>query len=81
MGRWPADGADAMSAAPIYVVVASSGGAQRGDNLDGGPIVMETEVDGATLQQAQHRAATLERRFGACRVGRVVFEDEPGFAS
>ena len=68
-----------MSAAPIFVVVASTGGAPRGDNPRGGPIVMETEADGATLAQAQHRAAMLERRFGACRVGRVVFEGEPGF--
>ena len=68
-----------MNAAPIYVVVASTGGAPRQENPAGGPIVMETDVDGATLVQAQHRAAMLESRFGACRVGRVVFEDEPGF--
>ena len=66
--------------APIYVV-ASTGGAPRGDNTSGGPIVMETEVDGATLAQATHRAATLERRFGACRVARLVFEDHPAFGS
>lgn len=69
-----------MSAAPIYVVVTTKGGCPRGDNLDGGPIVMESEVEGATLEHAQHRAGTLERRFGPCRVGRVVFEDHPAFA-
>lgn len=70
-----------MSAAPIYVVVASTGGAPREGNPAGGPIVMETDVDGATLEQAQHRASMLERRFGACRVARLVFEDEPGFSA
>lgn len=74
-----------MSAAPIYVVVASTGGQGFSSGRDGspkhpgGPIVMETDVDGATLQAANYRAAALERQFGACRVGRVVFEGEPGF--
>lgn len=68
-----------MSAAPIYVVVASTGGHPRIDNLRGGPIVMETEVEGATLEQANHRAAQLEPRFGACSVARLVFPGEPGF--
>lgn len=68
-----------MSAAPIFVVVMSTGGATRPGHPKGGPIVMETEVDGATLEQANHWAAQLEPRYGACRVGRVVFEDEPGF--
>lgn len=65
---------------PIYVVVMSTGGAQTEANpVLGGPIVMETEVIGATLPKAQERAGNLEGRYGACRVGRVVFEDEPGF--
>lgn len=69
-----------MSAAPIYVVVMSTGGALTQQHpINGGPIVMETEVDGATLEKARERAAMYERRFGACRVGRVIFEDEPGF--
>lgn len=69
-----------MSAAPIYVVVMSTGGALTQQHpINGGPIVMETEVDGSTLQVAQARAATMEARYGACRVGRVIFEDEPGF--
>lgn len=65
--------------APIYVVVMASGGAQTKDRPDGGPIVMETDVDGATLQAANERAAMLEKRWGSCRIGRVVFEDQPGF--
>ena len=66
--------------APIYVVVAATGGAPREDNPKGGPIVMETEAEGATLEQAQHRAGQIERRFGPCRVARLVFEDHPAFA-
>jgi len=70
---------------PIYVVVAS-------DDLHDSerdfqpmplrkpnPIVFETDVDGATLQAAQARAARLERGYGPCRVGRVIFEDHPAF--
>lgn len=46
------------------------------------PIVFETYVNGATLEQAQARAAQLEQHgYGPCRVGRVVFEDEPRFTS
>ena len=77
-----------MSGAPIYVVLTSTGGEGYSSGHDGspkhpgGPLVMETEVgQGSTLQMAQERAAMFERRFGACRIGRVVFEDEPGFAS
>lgn len=71
--------------APIYVVVASTGGegfssGRGGPAHPGGPLVMETEVGaGSTLEKARERAALFERRFGACRVGRVVFEDEAGF--
>ncbi len=67
--------------APIYVVVMATGGARTDQQPKGGPIVMETEVDGATLDQARDRAAIMERRWGPCRIGRVVFEDELGFAS
>ena len=77
-----------MSAAPIYVVVTSTGGVGYSSGHDGspkqpgGPLVMETEVGGDTsLEKACERAAMFERRFGACRIGRVIFEDEPGFAS
>ncbi len=75
-----------MSAAPIYVVLASTGGEGYSSGHDGspkhpgGPIVMETEIGaGSTLEKAREQAARLERRFGACRIGRVVFEGEPGF--
>lgn len=74
--------------APIYVVVTSTGGEGYSGGHDGkpkhpgGPLVMETDVGSAsTLEKAQERAAVYERRFGPCRIGRVVFEDEPGFAS
>lgn len=76
-----------MSAAPIYVVVVSDDlfgrflereleqDPQRKPN----PIVMETDVEGATLEKARKRAAELELRYGPCRVGRVIFENEPNF--
>lgn len=68
--------------APIYVVVMATGGAlTEAQPFHGGPIVMETEVDGATLERAQAWAGKLEHRYGACRVARLVFEDHPGFAS
>lgn len=68
-------------AAPIYVVVMATGGAHAPEYpVNGGPIVMETEVDGATLELAQQRAAMFERRYStSCRIGRVIFENEPGF--
>lgn len=71
--------------APIYVVVTSTGGEgyvgpYARPEHPGGPLVMETEVGSAsTLEKAQERAAGFERRFGACRVARLVFEDEPEF--
>jgi len=75
-----------MSVAPIYVVLASTGGEGYSSGFDGspkhpgGPIVMETEIGaGSTLEKARDRAAMMERRWGACRIGRVVFEGEPGF--
>ena len=77
-----------MNGAPIYVAVAA-------DDLNGkwreaelardpqrqpNPIVFETNVNGATLEKAQARAAELERSgYGAVRVGRVVFDDELAF--
>lgn len=72
---------------PIYVVVA-------GDDLHGkwrdralqedpqrkpNPIVFETNVNGATLKEAQKHAARREREYGPCRVARLVFEDHPAF--
>lgn len=77
-----------MSAAPIYVVVASDDlcgkylAAELARNPERKPnqIVFETNVTGATLEHAITQAALFESRgYGATRVGRVVFEDEPGF--
>ena len=39
----------------------------------------KTNVNGATLEVAQKHAARLEREYGPCRVGRVIFEDHPAF--
>lgn len=72
-----------MSAAPIYVIVCAYGAPQdmlRKDGTRYGPIVMETNVDGATLDAAQLRASGLETMYGPCRVARLVFEDHPAFA-
>lgn len=73
------------SDAPIYVVLSSAGGegyssGRNGEpKNDGGPIVTETEIGAAsTVDAARARAAMLERRFGACRVARLVFEDVDG---
>ena len=77
-----------MKDAPIYVVVSSDDlmGKYRADALardpdrQPSPIVWETQVNGSTLEREQERAARLEAQgYGACRVGRVVFEGEPGF--
>lgn len=71
--------------APIYVVLTSHGGAGFSSGWDGtpehpgGPLVLETEIGAAsTLEAARERAARCERRSGACRIGRVVFEDAEG---
>lgn len=58
----------------VWVVVASRGGGAE-PPYDR-PIVMETEVDGATRDEAMRRAGQFERRFGSCRIARLVF-DEP----
>lgn len=68
-----------MSAAPIYVVVCANDKPHPQYGIDpGGAIVHEVYAKEATLQEAQRRAAMFEAG-GACRIGRVVFEDEPGF--
>ena len=76
-----------MNPAPIYMVVSSHGGVGYCAGQDGkprnpgGPIVHETEVGPeSTLARTSNRAAMLERRFGPCRVARLVFEDHPAFA-
>lgn len=70
---------------PIYVVLAPTGGEGFSSGRDGspkhpgGPIVMETEIGaGCTLDKARERAAMMERRWGACRIARLVFEDIDG---
>ena len=70
-----------MSAAPIYVVVCQNDKPHPQYGADPhGAIIHETYVKDTSLQAAQQRAAQLER-WGACRIARLVFEDEPGFAS
>ncbi len=67
-----------MSAAPIYVVVCQNDREHpRWGKDPSGPIVHESNTS-MTLEQAQQRCAMFEQS-GACRVGRVVFEGEPGF--
>jgi hypothetical protein len=69
-----------MKPAPIYVVVCQNDKEHPNFGLDpDGPIVHESYTK-MTLQQAHSRCATMER-WGACRVGRVVLEDEPGFTA
>jgi hypothetical protein len=79
-----------MSAAPVYVVVASDDlnrkylerALQEDRKRKPNPIAFETNVNGATLEAARIRAAYLEQQgYGACRIARLVFEDEPGFAA
>ena len=66
--------------APIYVVVCQNGKPSRynGKVDPYGPLVFESYTS-ATLQQTQSHAARLEREYGPCRVGRVVFDDDPEF--
>lgn len=72
---------------PIYVVVAADDlhgrwlerAIAEDPNRKPNPIVFETNVNGATLEAAQRRAAMLEKDYGAARVGRVIFEDHPAF--
>lgn len=67
--------------APIYVVVCANDKAHpRWGKDPKGAIVHETYIEDASLENQQKRAASMEV-MGACRVARLVFEDEPGFAS
>lgn len=67
-----------MSAAPIYVVVCENDKPHPRWGIDpGGAIVHERYVNGATLEAA-HDACRRFEQLGACRIGRVVFEGEPG---
>ena len=76
-----------MSAAeaPIYVVLSSHGGEGYSSGRDGepadkgGPIVHETDVGaGSSLEKSKARAGMLDRQWGPCRIGRIVFEDVDG---
>lgn len=66
-------------AAPIYVVVCQNDKPHPTFGIDkNGAIIHETYINDTDLATAHQRAAMFER-WGACRIGRVVFEDEPGF--
>lgn len=64
----------------VWVVMAAYGAPLSCLKQDGtryGPIVFETNVEGASREDAQRRAAQCERQgYGACRVARLVFDDE-----
>lgn len=69
---------------PIYVVVAQNDEERQRRNgatcIDrDGPLVFEQYTRTATLENANARAAQIERGYGPCRVGRVIFEDHPAF--
>lgn len=76
--------ADNTAPADIFVVVSSRGGegyssGHDGPKNDGGPIVHETEIGpGSSIEKARERAAMMERRWGPCRIARLVFEDQQG---
>jgi hypothetical protein len=60
--------------APIFVVVCENDQPHPRFGVDPkGPLVAESYTS-MTIDQANELAARLER-FGACRVGRVVFDD------
>lgn len=61
----------------IWVVVCSDDrGSYSTPENRGEPIVMETTVNGATRELAMQRAASLERCYGACRIARLVSDDQ-----
>lgn len=65
--------------APIYIVVCQNDKPHPTCGVDKhGAIIHETYVKQTSLEEARSRATMFER-WGACRIGRVVFEDEPGF--
>lgn len=60
----------------IWVVLcADDMGAYSTPETRGQPIVMETPVNGATRDVAMQRAAQLEKKYGACRIARLVFDE------
>ena len=62
--------------APAFVVVSSTDGCKPEDDTGEprGPLVWETYTEKATLQEAMKRAAQLERKHGACRIARLVYD-------
>jgi len=80
-----------VNSKPIYVVVASDDlntkwrekAMAEDPTRKPNPIVFECSADGSvSLSEAQRKAALFEASgYGPCRVGRVVFESEPGFAA
>lgn len=59
----------------IFVVVCQNDRPHPRWGVDeGGPLVHETYTRQATREAAQKRAAQMER-YGACRIARLVFED------
>jgi hypothetical protein len=67
--------------APIYVVVCQNDKPHPHYGVDErGPIVHETYTQDATLEKQRERAVVMAAH-GTCRVARLVFEGEPGFAS
>lgn len=68
-----------MNAAPIYVVVCQNDKEYFGWGRDVNGFIVHESYTSMTLEQAQARAAAFEN-YGACRIGRVIFEDHPAFA-
>lgn len=73
-----------VDVAPIYVIVCENDKPSEfsGKVDDDGPIVWEQYVrQGTSLAAVRAHAARLSPKHGACRVARLVFEGQPGFAS
>lgn len=67
-----------MTRAPIYVVVCQNDKEHPKFGRDPGGVLVLESYASMTLQQANARCAAMELH-GACRVGRVIFENEPNF--
>jgi hypothetical protein len=60
----------------VYVVVCERDTADR-NQINHGPIVLETLVLRATREKALERMKKFSGKFGECRIARLVFEDDP----
>lgn len=87
IGRWQrAIAAHERSEAPelvapaVYVVVCANDKPHPTMGVDPGGAIVHESYTSMTMEQARVRAGHMER-WGACRIARLVFEDEPGFAS